>query len=61
MTDAPSDRNNRIVKALLQQVDEATHDPSKGDKSGEQSVSNTLSALKKANTIGNPDGKYVAA
>jgi len=33
----------------------------KGDRSGEQSVSNALSALKKANTIDNPDGKYVAA
>ena len=33
----------------------------RGDKSGEQSISNALSALKKANTIGVGDGRYVAA
>ena len=31
----------------------------KGDKSGEQSVSNALSALKKAGNIDSRDGKYV--
>ena len=31
----------------------------KGDKSGEQSVSNALSALKKARNIDSKDGKYV--
>ena len=33
----------------------------KGNKSGEQSVSNALSALKKANKVTAKDGKYVAA
>jgi Fe2+ or Zn2+ uptake regulation protein len=33
----------------------------KGDKSGEQSVSNALSALTKQNQLGKKDGKYVAA
>ena len=31
----------------------------KGDKSGSQSVSNALAALKKAGTIGAKDGKYL--
>lgn len=31
----------------------------KGDKSAEQSISNALSALKKAGTIGAKDGKYM--
>lgn len=33
----------------------------KGDKSGEQSVSNALSALTKQNQVGKRDGKYVPA
>jgi hypothetical protein len=33
----------------------------KGDKSGEQSVSNALSALTKQNLLGRHEGKYVAA
>jgi hypothetical protein len=33
----------------------------KGDKSGEQSVSNALSALTKQNQLGKKDGKYVPA
>ena len=33
----------------------------KGDKSGEQSVSNALSALTKQNQLGKKDGKYVLA
>jgi hypothetical protein len=33
----------------------------KGNKGGEQSVSNALSALKKGNKITSKDGKYVAA
>lgn len=33
----------------------------KGNKSGEQSVSNTLTALKKQNVIESRDGKYYAA
>ena len=33
----------------------------RGNKSGEQSISNALSALKNANTIGVRDGRYVAA
>jgi hypothetical protein len=33
----------------------------KGDKSGEQSVSNALSALMKQNQLGKSDGKYVPA
>ena len=33
----------------------------KGDKSGEQSVSNALSALMKQNQLGKKDGKYVPA
>lgn len=33
----------------------------KGDKSAEQSISNALSALKKAGTISLSDGKYSAA
>lgn len=32
----------------------------KGDRSGEQSVSNALSALKKANQVDSRDGRYVA-
>ena len=33
----------------------------KGDKSGEMSVSNALTALTKANQITRRDGRYVAA
>jgi hypothetical protein len=33
----------------------------KGDKSGEQSVSNALSALIKQNQLGKKEGKYVPA
>jgi hypothetical protein len=33
----------------------------KGDKSGEMSVSNALTALTKANQVSRQDGKYVAA
>jgi hypothetical protein len=33
----------------------------KGDKSGEMSVSNALTALTKANRVVRRDGKYVAA
>lgn len=33
----------------------------KGDKSQEQSISNALSAMKKANVIGVANGKYIAA
>jgi Fe2+ or Zn2+ uptake regulation protein len=33
----------------------------KGDKSGEQSVSNALSALTKQSELGKKDGKYVPA
>jgi hypothetical protein len=33
----------------------------KGDKSGEMSVSNALTALTKSNQVGRIDGKYVAA
>ncbi len=33
----------------------------KGDKSGEQSVSNALSALKKKGDIAVEDGKYIIA
>jgi hypothetical protein len=33
----------------------------KGNKAGEQSVSNALSALKKANRVTSKDGKYLAA
>ena len=32
----------------------------KGDKSGEQSVSNALTALKKSNSVSSRNGKYVA-
>jgi hypothetical protein len=32
----------------------------KGDKTGEQSVSNALTALKKANKVASNDGKYLA-
>ena len=33
----------------------------KGDKSGEMSVSNALTALSKANQVGRKDGKYVVS
>jgi hypothetical protein len=33
----------------------------KGDKSGEMSVSNALTALTKANQVARRDGRYVAA
>lgn len=33
----------------------------KGDKSGEQSVSNALSALKKSEKVNNREGKYIPA
>ena len=61
------DRRRKIVELIQDAADGLTRGEIiealelRGNKSGEQSISNALNALKKANSIGAKDGRYVAA
>ena len=61
------DRRKKILELIENTADGLTRGEIiealglQGNKSGEQSISNALGALKNSNTIGAKDGRYVAA